>query len=205
FDPETGDWWGLTDGLLANIPAEHWIGLVPLRPHLIRSNPQYAFGSWDIPIFNKILEDKVYMGGTEKVALCSNQVYTQFTTMINYMTQDVPEIKSEWKVVGRRFMSSSGLTVDFVPSDKMSLNGLHNKMILFDKSQFRLVNLENYPDSDIVEVQNENPLKQNGFIHGVYAFLDLNPDAHWVFTFDSNLATTTGATFAEACLGLPSV
>jgi hypothetical protein len=201
WDSTTQDWWGLTDGLLTNIPSEHYIGLVPMNYGLIRSNSQYAWGSFDIPIMNKILEDKGYFGSSRKIALCGNEAYTAFATMINYMTQNVQEIKSEWRVEGRRFKSSGGLTVDFIQSDVMALNGLNNKMILIDPDAFRLVNLQNYP-IDIVEIQNENPLKRNGFIHGVYAFLDLNPDAHWVFTIDSALADTTGATYATNVLGV---
>ncbi len=168
---------------------------------LIRSNSQYAWGSFDIPIMNKILEDKGYFGSSNKIALCGNEAYTAFATMINYMTQNVPDIKSEWRVEGKRFRSSGGLTVDFIQSDVMSLNGLNNKMILIDPSAFRMVNLQGSP-IDIVEIANENPLKKNGFIHGVYSFLDMNPDAHWVFTIDSNLATVTGATYATNVLGV---
>jgi hypothetical protein len=86
----------------------------------------------------------------------------------------------------------------------MTLNGFGNKAIMVDPSAFRLVGLKDYP-TDIIEISNENPLKSNGFIHGVYAFVDLNPDAHWVFTIDDNLASTTGATFANLVTGIPSV
>ena len=201
WDSDTNYWWGMTDGLLANIPTEHHMGLVPMNYGSIRSNSQYAWGSFDIPIMNKILEDKGYFGSSNKIALCGNNAYTAFSTMINYMTQNVPDIKSEWRVEGKRFRSSGGLTVDFIQSDVMSLNGLNNKMILIDPSAFRMVNLQGYP-IDIVEIANENPLKKNGFIHGVYSFLDLNPDAHWVFTLDSNLATVTGATYATNVMGV---
>jgi len=204
WDASTNDWWGLTDGLLTNIPEEHYIGLVPMDYGLIRQNPQYAWGSFDIPVFNKILEDKGYFGSDHKLMLCGNNAYTAFNTMINYMTQNVQEIKSEWRVEGKRFKSSGGLTVDFIQSDVMALNGLNNKMIMVDPSMFRLVDLAGYP-TDIVEIQNENPLKSNGFIHGVYAFLDLNPDAHWVFTLDSVLGTDiTGATYAANVMGKPA-
>lgn len=203
WDAETNYWWGMTDGLLANIPTAHHIGIVPLKYGLIRSNSTYAWGSFDIPIMNKLLEDKGYFGSSNKIALCGNEAYTAFATMINYMTQNVPDIKSEWRVEGKRFRSSGGLTVDFIQSDVMSLNGLNNKMILIDPSAFRMVNLQGYP-IDIVEIQNENPLKRNGFIHGVYSFLDMNPDAHWVFTIDQLLASATGATYADNVLGVPA-
>lgn len=201
WDVETQDWWGLTDGLLTNIPKSHYIGIVPPTYTNIRTRSEKAWGSFDIPIFNKILEDKAYMGSQNKIALCGADGYTAFSTMINYMTQNIPEIKSDWKVVGRRFQSSGGLTVDFIPSDTMTLNGMRNKIILFDPSVFKLVNLEGYP-IDIVEIQNENPLKKNGFIHGVYAFMDMNPDAHWVFTLDQTLASATLSSYTSYLMGV---
>lgn len=204
FDAETNDWWGLTDGLLSNIAIGHHIGLVPMVYGNIRSSSQYAWGSFDIPVFNKILEDKGYFGSANKIMLCGNEAFTAFNTMINYMTQNVQDIKSEWRVEGKRFKSSGGLTVDFIQSDVMALNGLNNKMIMIDPSAFRMVELQNYP-TDIIEIQNENPLKQNGFIHGVYSFMDLNPDAHWVFTIDSALGSgITGATYADNVMGVPA-
>lgn len=203
WDSETNYWWGMTDGLLTNIPASHHIGLVPINYSKLYSEPKYAWGSFSIPIFTKIFADKMYMGSENKIMLCGEEGMRSFMTMINQMTQNVPDIKSEWKVTGKRFSVDGGLTIDFVQSDKMSLSGLKNKMILIDPSAFRLVNLEGYP-TDIVEVQNENPLKKNGFIHGVHAFIDLNPDAHWVFTLDSNLGTVTGATYGTNVQGLPS-
>ena len=204
FDAETGAWWGLTDGLLTNIPAEHHLGIVPMRPGLLRSTPQYAYGTFDIPVLNKFLEDKGYYSkNAHLIAACGAEAFTAFATMINQMTQNVPDIKSEWNVDGKRFRSSGGLTVDFVEETAMTLNGMRNKMILFDPAMFRLVELDGYP-TDIVEVQNENPLLQNGFIHGVHSFIDLNPDAHWVCTLDSNLASVTGATFADYVLGRPA-
>lgn len=205
FDPETGDWWGLTDGLLTNVPKEHYIGLVPMRIQYFRdsSNSKYAYGSFDIPVFNKLLEDKGYFGSESKIIVCGQRFYTSVATMINQMTQDVPVIKDSWNVKALSFESSGGLNVKFVLSDVMTLNGMNNKAIMIDPSAFRLVNLAGYP-IDIVELRNENPLKSNGFIHGVYSFLDLNPDAHWVFTIDDNLASTTGATFANLVTGIPS-
>lgn len=204
WDSETNYWSGYTDGLLANIPASHYIGLVPIQYSKLYSEPKYAWGSFSIPIFTKIFADKVYMGSERGIMLCGEEGMRSFMTMINQMTQNVPDIKSEWKVTGKRFSIDGGMTIDFVQSDRMSLNGLKNKMILIDPSAFRLVNLEGYP-TDIVEVQNENPLKKNGFIHGVHSFIDLNPDAHWVFTLDSNLGSVTGATYGNNVQGLPSV
>jgi len=204
WDVETLDWWGLTDGLLTNIPKSHYVGIVPPTYTRIRTRPEKSWGSFDIPIFNKLIEDKGYMGSQNKVMLCGADAYTAFSTMINHMTQDIPAIVSDWKVVGRRFQSSGGLTVDFIPSDTMTLNGMRNKMIMFDPSVFKLVNLEGYP-IDIVEIQNENPLKSNGFIHGVYAFMDMNPDAHWVFTLDEAFESVTLATYTSYLMGVEHV
>lgn len=202
FDPETGDWWGTTDGLLTTIPKSHYVGIVPPNYPYIRQTPAIAWGSFDIPIFNKLLEDKGYFGSERKTILCGADAYTAFSTMINHMTQDVPDIKSEWNVTGKSFQTSGGLTVDFVPSDTMTLKGMRNMMVMFDQSTFRKVDLQGYP-IDIVEVKNENPLKSNGFIHGVYSFANLNPDASWIFILDSNLQTATfDATYAENILGV---
>ena len=198
---EEGEWWGLTDGLLTDVPKSHYVGIVPITYQNIRSRPEKAFGSFDIPIFNLILERAAYIGSENKIMLCGNDVYRDFTTMINYMTQAVPDIKSEWKIVGKRFTTSNGLTIDFVPSDKMSLNGMSNKAILFDRSAFKKVELKGYP-TDIVEINNENPLKSNGFIHGVMAFVNTNPDATWVFTSDPNLAKATYASYKDYIIGV---
>lgn len=206
FDPETGDWWGMTDGLLTNIPKEHYIGLVPMRIQYFRdsSMSKYAYGSFDIPVFNKILEDKGYFGSETKLIVCGQKFYTAVSTMINQMTQNIPTIVDSWGVRAISFNSSGGLNVKFILSDVMTLNGFNNKAIMVDPSAFRVVGLKGYP-TDIIEIANENPLKSNGFIHGVYAYVDMNPDAHWVFTLDDNLASTTGATFANYVLGVPSV
>lgn len=205
FDQETGDWWGMTDGLLTNISKEHYIGLVPMRIQYLRdgSMSKYAYGSFDLPVFNKLLEDKGYYGSETKIIVCGQKFYTSVATMINQMTQNIPTIVDKWGVRAISFDSSGGLNVKFVLSDVMTLNGFGNKAIMVDPSAFRLVGLKGYP-TDIIEISNENPLKSNGFIHGVYAFVDLNPDAHWVFTIDDNLASTTGATFANLVTGIAS-
>lgn len=198
---EEGEWYGFTDGLLVDVPKSHYIGIVPITYQNIRERPVKAFGTFDIPIFNLVMERAAYIGSQNKVLLAGNSIYRDFTTMINYMTQQVPDIKSEWKIVGKRFTTSNGLTIDVVPSDKMSLNGMDNKAILFDRSAFKKVELQNYP-TDIVEIQNENPLKSNGFIHGVMAFVNTNPDSTWVFTSDENLANATLASYKEYIVGV---
>lgn len=202
WDSETGLWSGTTEGLLTSVPKSHHIGIVPMDYTKFYSEPKYAWGSFSIPVFTKLLSEKVYMGSEYLICLTGEPGMRMFMTMVNHMTQNVPDIKSEWNVKGKRFSIDGGLTVDFVLSDKMSLNGLRNKMILIDPSAFRIVNLQGYP-VDIVEVQNENPLKKNGFIHGVHAFINLNPDAHWIFTLDNALAQTTGATYGDNVQGVP--
>ena len=203
WDSETGEWSGTTDGLLATMNVGHYIGIVPMNYGLFRSTPQYAYGTFDIPIFNKFLEDKGYYSENGHIVVaCGAEAGTAFATMINQMTQNVPDIKSEWNVVGKRFRTSGGLTVDFVEEDAMTLNGMRNKMLLIDPAKFKMIKLRNYP-TDIVEVQNENPLLRNGFIHGVYSFINTNPDAHWVCTIDKALASgITGATYAANVMGV---
>lgn len=189
---ENGDWYGSTDGLLTNLDPSHYISIAPMNHSILRSKPEHAYGSFDIPIFNKLLEDKGYYGSDRKVMLCGSKAYTNFTTMINQMTQNIPDIRSDWKVVGKSFMTSNGLTVDFVPTDVFSLNGMDNYMIMFDPSAFKIVGLKGYP-TDIIEVDNINPLKKNGFVHGVYSFIDLNPDAHYVFILEDAFMGTTAS------------
>ena len=201
WDPETNEWSGTTDGLLATVSSTHYLGIVPMRQHLLRSTPQYAYGTWDIPILTKFLENKAnYTKDKHLIAVCGAENYMAFQTMINMMTQNIPNIVSEWKVEGKRF-STDDTIVDFIPEPAMSLNGMRNKVILFDPSAFKVVNLQNYP-TDIVEVNNENPLLRNGFIHGVYSFINTNPDSCWVLTSDPVLASTTGATFGTNTLGV---
>lgn len=183
WDPETGDWWGMTNGLLAKIPASHYVGIKPLDWSKVGTSSQ-DWGTFHPQIFNKFLSNKAYFGSQTKVLLCGEDFHSMFSTMINSMTQNIPNIVSEWHVSGKRFSNSNGLTIDVVPSDTFSLNGFQKKAILFDPSAFRLINLAGYP-TDIIELNNENPLKKNGFIHGVHGFFDFNPDAHWVFTLDS--------------------
>lgn len=194
FDPETNAWWGVTDGLLTKIPKEHYIAIKPIDYSNV--NTAGWMGSFQIPIFNKILENKGYVGSPVKVLLCGQDFYTDFSVMINQMTQNIPEIKSDWGVVGRSFTSSGGLTINVVPSDTMTLNGLRKYAILFDPQYFVEVGLKGYP-TDIVEVQNENPLKRNGFIHGVYSFINTNPDAHWVFVLDKNVNDLMGEVIGQ--------
>lgn len=183
FDAETGYWYGTTDGLLTNIPKSHYVAIKGIDYNSgFTSGSSSNMGSFHPLIFNKILESMAYMGSQNKVLVCGSAYYTAFTSMINFMTQQVPDIKSEWRVEGKTFRSSNGLTIDVVPSDKMSLNGLQQSAILYDKTAFKMTSLKNYPGADIVEVQNENPLKKNGFIHGVKGSIDMNPDSHWVFT-----------------------
>ena len=194
-------WWGRTDGLLANISSDHYIGLAPMNVSILRSKPENAYGSFDIPVFNKLMEEKGYYGSDHKVMLCGASAYGQFSTMINQMTQSVPDIKSDWKVVGKSFQTSNGLTVDFIPNDLFSLNGMSNYMVMLDPSQFLMGGLEGYPTDIIEDVNNVNPNKHNGFIQGVHTFMDKNPDAHWVFILDDKFKGTS-STAASNVLGI---
>ncbi len=183
FDPETGYWQGTTDGFLANVPKSHYYKLKGINYAAgFTSGSSANFGSWHPSIFNKIMQGKAYHGSDSKVLVCGADMYTDFTTMINFMTQAVPDIKSEWAVEGKLFKTGEGLKIEVIPSDKLTLNGASNVGLLVDKQYFKVVKLRNYPSTDIVEeINNENPLKSNGFIHGIKGFIDLYPDAHWVF------------------------
>lgn len=207
-DSETGYWSGNTDGLLANIPKSHYISLKGIDfTATLTAGSSGNFGSFHPIVFNKIMENMAYMGSQEKVLVCGSSFHTQFTTMINFMTQAVPDIKTSWNVEGKEFKTSQGLKITVIPSDKMSLNGLSNTAVLFDKAAFKAVKLKNYPSADIHEVQNENPLIKNGFIHGVKGFIDMNPDAHWVFTTTDKYradGSTNATEYASAAvLGTP--
>ena len=197
YDNETGYWSGTTDGLLTNVPTSHYINIRDIDYGTVGKVPFQTDGSYmgtfHPQIFNKLLEEKGYIGSQEKILLCGASFHTSFSTMINIMTQNLPEIKSEWRVEGRRFMSSNGLNINVIPSDLMSLHGLSHTGILVDPSFFKLVKLDGYP-TDILQVHNENPLKENGFIHGIQGFIDLNPDAHWVFNLQPNSASTVELT-----------
>jgi len=188
FDPETSYWSGTTDGLLANIPKSHWLGIKGINYAAgFTAGSSTNLGSFHPLIFNKLMEAKGYMGSQTKNLVCGSAFYTAFTTMINFMTQNVPDIKSSWQVTGKSFTTSDGLTINVSPSDKMTLNGMSHSAILFDPQAFKSIKLRNYPSTDIVDdLKNENPLKQNGFIHGVKGWIDLNPDSHWVFTVVEN-------------------
>lgn len=183
FDAETGYWSGTTDGILANIPKSHYVAIKGIDYNsTLTSGLSTNFGSFNPLVFNKMLEGKALIGSAERVLLCGGGWYTDFSAMINFMTQAVPDIKSDWKVEGKEFRSSEGLKVSVVLSDKMTLNGMNNSAVLYDKATFKPLKLRNYPSADVYEIQNENPLKKNGFIHGVKGFVNLNPDSAWVFT-----------------------
>lgn len=183
FDSETGYWQGATDGLLSNIPKSHYVAIKGIDyAGTLTAGSSTSWGSFHPIIFNKLLENYGYYGSPNKVLVCGSAFHTAFSSMINFMTQSVEDIKSEWAVEGKRFRTSNGLTVDVVPSDKLTLNGLSHSAILYDKAAFKPVKLMGYPGADILEIKNENPLKQNGLIHGVKSFIDMDPDAHWVMT-----------------------
>lgn len=183
YDSETGFWAGTTDGLLANIPKSHYTAIKGINYNVaLTSGSSTGFGAFHPAVFNKIMEGKSLIGSQNKVLVCGADFHTAFSTMINFMTQSVPDIKSSWEVKGKSFSTSDGLNIQVVPSDKMTLNGMRSSAILYDKEYFKAVKLKGYPGADMYDIQNENPLKRNGFIHGVKGFIDRNPDAHWHFT-----------------------
>jgi hypothetical protein len=185
WDPETGYWSGTTDGILANVPKSHYIAIKGIDWHNANgfvAGQTQGLGTFHPMIFNKFLEGKSLIGSQHKVIIAGANFYNSFSTMINFMTQMIPDIKSEWMVFGKRFSTSDGLVVDVLPSDKMTLNGMRNSAVMYDAQYFKNVKLNNYPIVDIVEINNEVPLKTNGIVHGVRGFIDSNPDAHWVFT-----------------------
>ena len=187
FDPETGQQSSTTDGLLANIPLSHH-SLIKGIDYTTLSTGTLNLGSFVPTVFNKLMEGKSYIGSQNKVLVCGSAFHSDFSTMLNYMTQQIPNIVSSWNVQGQSFSTSNGMTIEVVPSDTMSLYGQENQGILFDKQYFKMVQMKGYP-TDITMVDNENKKLMNGYIEGIKGFVDLNPDAHWVFT----LATKTDA------------
>ena len=180
---ENGYWMGTTDGVLSKIPKSHYIAIKGIDWSSGFVGGDYSiFGSFNVYTFNRIMQGKAYYGSQNKKLICGADFYSNFVTMLNFMTQSVPDIKSEWQVTGKKFTTSDGLVIDVVPSDAMTLNGMSNMGILYDPQYFKAVKLRNYPTMDMQEVSHENPLIQTGFIHGIKGFIDLNPDAHWVFT-----------------------
>jgi hypothetical protein len=185
FD-ELGQWWGMTDGFMANVPASHYVGLKPIDFSQAIGTANY-WGSFRVDLFNNLLKDKAYIGSQNKILLCGSSFHVNFASMMNAMTTAFPSITGEWKVVGNRFSSSNGLQIDVVPSDTMSLNGMDKMAYLIDPAHFRMVGLQGYPMADIVEVKNENPLLSNGFIHGVHSFANTLPESQWVFVLDNTV------------------
>ncbi len=180
FDPELGYWSGTTDGVLTDIPASHYIALKgPKWSDITASSANMMSFSPDI--FNYVMSGKSLIGSQEKYLLVGEGFHLALTTMFNKLTTAVPNIVSEWKVVGQRFMTSNGLTINIVPSDTMTLNGLRNHAILFDPMYFQPLYLQGYPVMDVQEMVSNNPLKSEGFVHGMKGAVNLNPDAHWVF------------------------
>ena len=183
IDPETGYWSGTTDGLLAKIPKTHYVSIKGIDWSAgFTAGSSANLCTFHPLIFNKFLEGKSLIGSQHKVIVAGAGFYNSFATMINFMTQAVPDIKSEWGVVGKRFTTSDGLIVDVIPSDKMTLHGLRNSAILYDQAYFKTVRLNNYPSIDVIEINNENPLKSNGIIHGVRGYIDSYPDTHWMIS-----------------------
>lgn len=180
FDNELGYWSGTTDGILTDIPASHYIALKGPEWSNITASAQ-KMNSFSPEVFNYIMSGKSLIGSQEKWLLVGEGFHLALTTMFNKITTAVSQIVSEWKVVGTRFMTSNGLTINIIPSDTMSLKGMRNFGILIDPQYFQPLYLQGYPVMDIMEMVSNNPLKSEGFVHGIKGAVNLNPDAHWVF------------------------
>lgn len=180
FDNELGYWSGTTDGILTDIPASHYIAIKGPKWSDITGSTANMM-SFSPEVFNYIMSGKSLIGSQEKWLLVGEGFYLALTTMFNRITTAVSQIVSEWKVVGARFMTSNGLTINIIPSDTMSLNGLRNHGILIDPQYFQPLYLQGYPVMDVREMVSNNPLKSEGFVHGIKGAVNLNPDAHWVF------------------------
>ena len=174
FD-EKGKWWGSFGGLMEFVPDAHYISV---EAPLYDSDDMNDFTT---PRFNTLLEDKFYYGSQNKIMLCGANFHKAFATMINKQTQAVATILDEWSVKGRRFEASNGGTVDFVPSDTMTLNGLADYGILWDPSTVKYGHLENMDINIIEKLSSENPHIDTGEIFGVLTTKRENPDANWVF------------------------
>jgi len=180
FETELGYWSGTTDGILTDIPASHYIALKgPKWSDITGSSANMM--SFSPEVFNYVMSGKSLIGSQEKWLLVGEGFHLALTTMFNRITTAVSQIVSEWKVVGTRFMTSNGLTINIIPSDTMSLNGMRNFGILIDPQYFQPLYLQGYPVMDIMEMVSNNPLKSEGFVHGIKGAVNLNPDAHWVF------------------------
>ena len=84
----------------------------------------------------------------------------------------------------------------------MTLNGLRNHAILFDPMYFQPLYLQGYPVMDVQEMVSNNPLKSEGFVHGIKGAVNLNPDAHWVFvlTPEKNEDGTTNSFYSSVSI-----
>lgn len=177
-----GRWKGWFGGMVEYIPSGHFEDLQAPDYSSFSSKP----GDFTIPNFNKKLEDKFYYGSQEKILVCGVDFHTAFSTMINYMTQDIPTIVDRWSVRGQMFNASNGGSVFVIPSDKLSLYGLSHAALLIDPSSFQYGHLQNMDLTVIDKLTSENPHEDTGEVFGVLTMKRTNPDANWMFTMQPN-------------------
>lgn len=177
---ESGNYVGNAGGLLETIP--------PNNTHYLYAPDYQNFGtkpgSFNIPYFNYIMEDKGYYGSQEKFLLCGAKFATAFATMINYMTQHIPNIETKWRVQGKRFESSNGLVINVVVSDRMTLNGLNHMGILWDPATIEYGYLGE--DIKIITPPQSNPHVKSGEIFGDITFKRTNYNANHLFIMRPN-------------------
>lgn len=176
-----GRYRGFLGGLIETIPSDH-VEVMYAPDYSSYSTKQ---GSFNIPYFNYIMESKGYYGSKEKFLLAGGKFVDAFMMMINHMTQNIPDIREEWTVKGKRFTTSRGLTLNIVHSELMSLNGLDDRAILFDPETIQY----GYMGEDIKIVSplpTTNIHVKSGEIFGDITAKRVNPDANWMFIVQTN-------------------
>jgi hypothetical protein len=209
---DQGKWKGTTDGLLTNVPKSHFTTLIDIDyKHIRDTSYNYRFGSFDKAIFNKIFLDKVFTGASTRNLICGGDFFNAFSTMINELTQAVPDIRSDWKVMGKTFVTADGLTLNFIVDNRLSRKNMRNVAIMYDPSAMRKIAVKGIPETDIRMIDYENPTKSGGFIVGTQGFINTNPEACWVFQLADNASNAAGTsvvgnmsntTYADAILGV---
>jgi hypothetical protein len=175
-----GKWQGFAGGMLETLPSTH----VQEVEGIDYSGTDK--GDFTIPYFNKMFENKFYYGSQEKVLFCGVNYHTAFATMINSMTQNIPNIVDSWGVQGHKFKTSNGGSLTVVPSDKLSLNGMSDYALLMDPTCFQYGHLQNMDINIIEKNVSSNPHEETGEVYGTFTFKRTNPDANWLFLMKNN-------------------
>lgn len=179
---DDGRWKGYMGGALEFIPSGHIVSLDEPAYSSIASGGEAKLGDFNIPYFNKVMEDKFYYGAQQKILLCGARFHTAFSTMLNLKTNYLPMVTDKWSVKGTSFETSNGGSILVVPSDKMSLNGMDRLAVLMDRDSFHYGHLQNM-DINVYEdqVDPKNPHESSGEISGVVTMKRINPDSLWLF------------------------